>query len=80
MGIHDGRKPRVSPVAFLVLGLGLGFALSAAVALVVTFYRVDAQGTSPTSAERWTEWGGLLLGGVLLAVGRAMARPGVPHR
>lgn len=80
MGIHDGHKPRVSPVAYLVLGLGLGFALSAAVALVVTFNRVDAQGTTATSAERWTQWGGLLLGGALFAVGRAMARPGIPHR
>jgi hypothetical protein len=80
MGIHDDQKRRVSPVAFLVLGLGLGFALSAVVALVVTFHRVDAQGTSPTSAERWTQWGGLLVGFVLFAVGRAMARPGMPHR
>jgi hypothetical protein len=80
MAIHDGHKPRVSPVAFLFLGLGIGFALSSAVAPVVTFHRVDALGTSPTSAERWTQWGGLFLGGVLFVVGRAMARPSVPHR
>jgi hypothetical protein len=72
MGIHDGHKPRVPPAAFLVLGLGLGFVLSALVALVVS--------SSPTAAERWTQWGGLLLGGVLFLVGRAMAKPGLPYR
>jgi hypothetical protein len=66
--MHDGPAPRWTAGVGVLLGAGATLLLLSAVDLVATGYRVDEQGTSPTTFEQASQWGGLLVGVLVLSV------------
>jgi hypothetical protein len=61
--------PVARSLGFIVLGFGIGIGFMAALDLIGTGYRVDEQGTAPTTFDGVFGWGGLLAGSILMLVG-----------